>query len=250
MGIISDVKCGRCDRRYSGFRARCPYCGARRGKRGKHANDSDNSKGKLIIGLLLILVLVVAVVVLVVTSVNDKKAQNDAQNNNNQQEQTHLPGDEDITNAQGTGGKQDANSDGQNPDNTNPDNTNPDDVDSGDDSGDGTSGVVTDPNGGENGADGTDGTAGVDGQEAKVTAVSITCFGEATEGFTVSVGDKLYLSYVTTPADAGKDIEWKSSNEDVFTILQTGEFTALAKGTEYLTLTVDGVTATCLVVVI
>ncbi len=229
MGIISDVKCGRCDRRYSGFRARCPYCGARRGKRGKHANDSDNSKGKLIIGLLLILVLAVAVVVLVVTSVNDKKAQND----DNQQEQTHIPGDEDITNAQGTGGQQDAGSDSQNTDNTSTDDTNPNDAEAGEDSG-----------------EGTDGTTDADGQQTKVTAVSITCFGEATEGFTVSVGDKLNLSYVTTPADAGENIEWKSSNENVFTILQTGEFTALAKGTEYLTLTVDGVTATCLVVVI
>ena len=68
MGIISDVKCGRCDRRYSGLRNRCPYCGARRGKRGKHADDSDNSKAKIMIGSLLILVLLVAVIVLVITS--------------------------------------------------------------------------------------------------------------------------------------------------------------------------------------
>jgi predicted nucleic acid-binding Zn-ribbon protein len=68
MGIISEVKCGRCDRRYSGFRSRCPYCGARRNKRGKHANDSDNAKAKLVIGTLLMLVLIAAAMVLIISS--------------------------------------------------------------------------------------------------------------------------------------------------------------------------------------
>jgi predicted nucleic acid-binding Zn-ribbon protein len=230
MGIISDVKCGRCDRRYSGFRARCPYCGARRGKRGKHANNSDNSKGKLIIGLLLILVLIVAVIVLVVTSVNDKKAQEEAQTDDNQQTQI-VPTDEDVTNVQGTGGDQNTNSDDTNADDTGTDDQNGDDTANTDD--------VTDS---------TDDTA--DTQTERVTSVTIkTDYGTVDEGFTVSVGDKLNLSYETTPEGAGKKAEWKSSNEDVFTVLQTGEFTALSKGTEYLTLTVDGITTTCLVVV-
>ncbi len=63
-----EVKCSRCDRRYSGFRTRCPYCGARRSKKGKRAED-DNSKLKLIIGLLLIVILVVAVIVLIVMAI-------------------------------------------------------------------------------------------------------------------------------------------------------------------------------------
>lgn len=65
MGIISEVKCYRCDRRYSGFRSRCPYCGARRSKRGKRAADTGNNKGKLIIGILLLVILIVAVIVLI-----------------------------------------------------------------------------------------------------------------------------------------------------------------------------------------
>lgn len=67
MAIISDIKCGRCDRRYSGFRSRCPYCGARRNKRGKHADESDNAKAKLIIGVLLLVVLISATMVLLFT---------------------------------------------------------------------------------------------------------------------------------------------------------------------------------------
>lgn len=72
MGIISEVKCSRCDRRYSGLRSRCPYCGARRSSRGKRAPNGDNSTWKLVIGILLLLVLIVAVIVLIFTSLADK----------------------------------------------------------------------------------------------------------------------------------------------------------------------------------
>ena len=73
MGIVSEVKCYRCDRRYSGFRGRCPYCGARRSKRGKHASNSGNSRGRLIIGILILLILVVAAVFLLSKTVGDNK---------------------------------------------------------------------------------------------------------------------------------------------------------------------------------
>lgn len=72
MAVISEVKCGRCDRRYSGFRSRCPYCGARRNKRGKHADEADNAKAKLIIGILLLVLLIAATMVLIFTSLPDK----------------------------------------------------------------------------------------------------------------------------------------------------------------------------------
>ncbi len=74
MGIVSEGKCHRCDRRYSGFRSRCPYCGARRSKRGKRASDSGNSKAKLIIGVLLLIVLIVAVIILISQSGGDDGA--------------------------------------------------------------------------------------------------------------------------------------------------------------------------------
>lgn len=69
MAVISEVKCGRCDRRYSGFRSRCPYCGARRNKRGKHADEADNAKAKLVIGVLLLVLLIAATMVLIFTNI-------------------------------------------------------------------------------------------------------------------------------------------------------------------------------------
>ena len=71
MGLIPQVKCGRCDRTYSGLRSRCPYCGAHRHKKGKRVTDSDNATWKLIIGVLLIVVLIAAVIVILVTGSGD-----------------------------------------------------------------------------------------------------------------------------------------------------------------------------------
>lgn len=67
MSLIPEVKCGRCDRTYSGLRSRCPYCGAHRHKKGKRVSDGDNATWKLIIGILLIVVLIAAVIVILVT---------------------------------------------------------------------------------------------------------------------------------------------------------------------------------------
>lgn len=71
MGLIPQVKCGRCDRTYSGLRSRCPYCGAHRHKKGKRVSDGDNATWKLIIGILLIVVLIAAVIVILVTSAKE-----------------------------------------------------------------------------------------------------------------------------------------------------------------------------------
>ena len=68
MSIISEVKCARCDRNYSGLRSRCPYCGARRIGSGKYSEEGSNTKGKMIIGVLIMAVLVVAAGVLLFTT--------------------------------------------------------------------------------------------------------------------------------------------------------------------------------------
>jgi len=68
MSIISEIKCARCDRKYSGIRSRCPYCGARRIGRGKYSEDADNSRGKMLIGVLIMAVLVVAAGILLFTT--------------------------------------------------------------------------------------------------------------------------------------------------------------------------------------
>ena len=60
MAIVNEIKCARCDRKYSGVRSRCPYCGARRIGRGKYSEESDNAKGKMIISVLILAVFAVA----------------------------------------------------------------------------------------------------------------------------------------------------------------------------------------------
>ena len=67
MSIVSEIKCNKCDRMYSGTRARCPYCSARRMGGGKHSDEADNARGKLLIAMLIMSVLIVATGVLVFT---------------------------------------------------------------------------------------------------------------------------------------------------------------------------------------
>ena len=67
---MAEVQCSRCDRRYSAFRGKCPFCGKRRRKSGKRVSDSDNATWKFVIGILLLVILIAAVIVLLVTSLS------------------------------------------------------------------------------------------------------------------------------------------------------------------------------------
>lgn len=76
MAFSAEVKCSRCDKRYSALRGRCPYCGARRSSKGKYAGDPDNMKGRTIIGVLILVALLAAVIALIIISVrNDEGAE-------------------------------------------------------------------------------------------------------------------------------------------------------------------------------
>ena len=68
MSVISEIKCNKCDRMYSGVRSKCPYCGTRRISKGKYAEDGDNSTGKILIAILIMTVFVVATGVLLFTT--------------------------------------------------------------------------------------------------------------------------------------------------------------------------------------
>ncbi|MDR2570793.1 MAG: hypothetical protein LBD23_10950 [Oscillospiraceae bacterium] len=74
MAIVNELKCARCDRKYSGVRSRCPYCGARRIGRGKYSEDSDNAKGKMLISVLIMSVFTVAAGILLFTTPVDADA--------------------------------------------------------------------------------------------------------------------------------------------------------------------------------
>jgi len=74
MALVNDIKCARCDRKYSGVRSRCPYCGARRIGRGKYTEDADNAKGKMLISILILSVFTVAAGVMLFTTPTDSSA--------------------------------------------------------------------------------------------------------------------------------------------------------------------------------
>ena len=68
--LIPKVKCGRCDRSYSGLKHRCPYCGAGRSRGGKRASDAGDASARRMIKVLLLLVLVITVISIAVLDPN------------------------------------------------------------------------------------------------------------------------------------------------------------------------------------
>ncbi|MCL2821286.1 MAG: hypothetical protein FWD38_10780 [Oscillospiraceae bacterium] len=80
MAIINEIKCARCDRKYSGVRSRCPYCKARRIGRGKYSEDSDNAKGKMLISVLIMGVFTVAAGILLFTTPVDADSRGEPDN--------------------------------------------------------------------------------------------------------------------------------------------------------------------------
>jgi uncharacterized protein YjdB len=70
MGLFGEVKCGRCDRRFSAIRSRCPYCGARKRRSGKSSGNGDN-RWQVIFGIALLAVIVVAVAVLIFRNISE-----------------------------------------------------------------------------------------------------------------------------------------------------------------------------------
>lgn len=205
MALISDVKCSKCERRYSGLRSRCPYCGYRRTKAGKYAASQSNSKGKLVLGLLLILVVFVAVVVLVVTGDGaGNQAANDAA------KAKTNPADEDVTGVSGSSKKDNQAANSSQPANTQ----------------ETEEGQVT---------------------SNKIQEVLIKWGNTVEYDFTIPVGTSLLLNCEVKPEVDNPTVEWVSDNEDVFTVTENGEITAVGKGTANLTCTVDGTSATCIV---
>jgi len=102
VGIISEVKCARCDRKYSGVRSRCPYCGARRIGSGKYSEEGDNTRGKMIIGVLILAVLVVAAGVLLFTTPRpEDELERDPSPQISDEDPSRMPGDTDNINMPG-----------------------------------------------------------------------------------------------------------------------------------------------------
>jgi len=68
MAIINEIKCARCDRKYSGVRSRCPYCGARRTGSGKYSENPDNTNFKMLISICILAVFTIGAGILLYTT--------------------------------------------------------------------------------------------------------------------------------------------------------------------------------------
>lgn len=223
MGIISEVKCGRCDRRYSGLRSRCPYCGARRNQRGKRSSDGDNNVWKFVIGLLLLLILIVAVIVLVVTSLADKDRSDEKPKEDSSDVNMSNDG---VTNLEGS------------------------DEASGENSGEGSG-----EGSGENSGEGSGENSGDVPDAVAVESFIITYQGAeiAYEGYdtdyeiSMSRGDVLTLGYSVSPSDAvvpeGGAV-WSSSDTNAVVVLQSGEITVVGEESATVTLTIGTLSKT------
>lgn len=73
MALFKEVKCGRCDRRYSALRSKCPHCGARKNRDGKDASAGKGSAVQVATYAIVLLAVIAAVIVLVCTSLKDKE---------------------------------------------------------------------------------------------------------------------------------------------------------------------------------
>ncbi len=232
MALIPQAKCSRCDRKYSGLRTKCPYCGARRYVKSNRAVPNDNSTWKVILGILLLVVLIVAVVVLIATSGNTDTT-SDSKGSSSGQE-TKVDGQDADPNAQ-----TDPTKTGEN---TNP--LNP--------------GTSTDDPSTPSTQDPQTPDEPVDTPTVKPQSVVIV---NASSGkragvynkdldiyeFSLNRGDKFSLDYKVTPDGVTDTAVWETSNESVITVLQSGEITAVGSGRAYVTVTIGGVSNQVLV---
>ncbi|MCL2126508.1 MAG: hypothetical protein FWH33_11070 [Oscillospiraceae bacterium] len=187
MSIISEVKCARCDRKYSGVRSRCPHCGARRIGSGKYSEEGDNSKGKMIVGILIMVVLVVAAGILLFTAPKDEDDAFAAETPPTETEESTppIPDENDVIDMPGIGPS------------------------------------VTPP---ESEDDETDAEP-VDTAPPGVTSVTITYAGYMKDDFTEPVGSKIPLKVRIEPpgAEYEEDIVWKSSDTSVFDVVPAAD---------------------------
>ncbi len=73
MALFKEVKCGRCDRRYSALRSRCPHCGARKNRDGKTAAPEEGARWQMIVGAIVLLAIIAAAIILITTSLKNKE---------------------------------------------------------------------------------------------------------------------------------------------------------------------------------
>ncbi|MCF0120620.1 MAG: hypothetical protein HUJ65_03185 [Oscillospiraceae bacterium] len=219
MSLIPDIKCARCGRTYPGVRSRCPYCGARRATRGKHAEENDNTRGKMLIGLLLVVILVVAVIILAITSSgvkDDKKPDK----NNDKETTTNTDTDPETTDPAAPDAEPSSPVEPTHPEVT--------------------------P------AEPAPVVPAVTEDEAKITKVEITVWGNTIDDITMVIGEELDLDWSVSPDDVDTEdlkVKWESSDSSLVEITDDGVITAIAETDDpaSISVTVGGKTATCII---
>lgn len=221
MALIPDVKCSRCDRRYSGLLTRCPHCGARRHKKGKRITPGDNKTLKLIISALLFILLVVAVIVL---AVSDRGSDTPDSSGSSSSPVSDSSVTDDTSNTGST------------------DNTGDTPSDSGSSGENSSAGTSSSDDGGTSSESSSSSEA-----PTGIQSVTITYLGDPRDDITMQMDEVLQLGFSTTPASDDMTATWASSDDNVFTVTQSGVLTAVGEGEAELTVTVEGVTARCII---
>ena len=213
MSIISEVKCARCDKIYSGVRSRCPYCTARRIGRGKHSEEADNSKGKMYIGILIMAVLVVGAGVLLFTA---EPAEIDTPGASALSPPTQsLPNETTNTSEPGT--------------------------------------QTVPPPAPPSSSPPEESPTAPPQPEVRTVQIVYGSNNSPRDDITVRVGERVPLRVRIEPLGVTDEIIWSTSNRAIFDVVPTNteqtaaRITGIARGTETLTVTVGGVTATCII---
>ena len=221
MGLIGQVKCGRCDRKYSALRGRCPYCGARKNKGGKRS-QSGNNKWQLIVGLVVLAVIIITVIIVIISSLSgksknkDKNTETTGNNTNSSFTDIIKQQNEGVSSAEGTP----ANTEGT------------------------QTGTGTETQTGTQTGTGTETQTGTTTPPAP-TVTSITL---NRSDFTLSqIGETWQMKATVLPANSGAEVEWSSENEKVCVISSTGVVTAVDKGTTNIVCKAGGKEAKCIV---
>ena len=85
------------------------------------------------------------------------------------------------------------------------------------------------------------------GRVESADSIQITYGGSAAMDFTIDSGQSIQLTATPYPADAAVTFTWKSADESVFTVDQTGLVTGVGAGNARLTVSAGGVEQECII---
>ena len=245
---MANITCPRCDRQYSSFRSRCPYCGAFKNNKGKRAADRDNAGWKMIAGSVIILILIASVAAVLIMTIAGNKAPDVgvadkdkiAANGSGNQGGTTTPNGSSANNPSGSGVNGSGTTPGADPNGTTPPAA-----------GDKPEGSNPTAGDNPNGGDDNNNNPAAQTPAAGLKGLRITTRGgdERTD-ITMKAGDTVRLSYRTDPDDYAGTVKWESADTSKLTVSQSGELKALQKGSVKIKITLEDKTAECIVRII